>query len=102
MFLDVLMNALSVRNDDSRCLFTLSLLLAMIQNEGACSNNLVLWTNFHCCLHNLGVHPKLLEAFSLKPLPPVSNTHLSSGDTFRIMFHNECAVHHCTVYTGSY
>ena len=34
MFLDVLMGALSVRNDDSRCLFTLCLLLAMTENEG--------------------------------------------------------------------
>ena len=34
VFLDALMGALSVRNDDSRCLFALSLIYAMLQNEG--------------------------------------------------------------------
>jgi len=48
MFLDALMSALCVRVDDAKCLFALSLLYAMIRNEG--------------------IHPRLLEAFSLKPL----------------------------------
>ena len=34
MFLDALMNALSVRTDDAKCLFTLSLLYAMVHNQG--------------------------------------------------------------------
>lgn len=49
VFLDTLMGALSVRTDDARCLFTLCLLYAMTENKG--------------------IHPKLLEAFSLRPLP---------------------------------
>jgi len=34
MFLDALMSALCVRVDDAKCLFALSLLYAMIRNEG--------------------------------------------------------------------
>jgi protein CLEC16A len=49
MFLDALMSALSARTDDQRCLFTLCLLYALVQNKG--------------------VHHKLLEAFSLLPSP---------------------------------
>lgn len=34
IFLDALMNSLSVRTDDQRCLFALCLLYALIQNKG--------------------------------------------------------------------
>ena len=34
MFLDALMNSLSARTDDQRCLFTLCLLYALVQNKG--------------------------------------------------------------------
>ena len=34
MFLDALMSSLSARTDDQRCLFTLCLLYALVQNKG--------------------------------------------------------------------
>ncbi|XP_064406876.1 protein CLEC16A-like isoform X2 [Halichondria panicea] len=48
VFLDALMSALAVRSDDSKCLFALALIYSLVKNKG--------------------VHPRLLEAFSLTPL----------------------------------
>ena len=38
MFLDALMSSLSARTDDQRCLFTLCLLYALVQNNGVCTD----------------------------------------------------------------
>lgn len=69
MFLDALMNSLSARTDDQRCLFTLCLLYAIIQNKGTCA------LSVQCIpmkLSIVGVNRKLLEAFSLLSSPNVS------------------------------
>ncbi len=34
VFLSTLMNALSVRNDDSKCLFSLALIYSLVKNKG--------------------------------------------------------------------
>ena len=76
------MAALSVRSDDSRCLFSLCLLYAMIKNGGQalqCHHGrcVITWG----CPSLPGIHPKLLEAFCLRPLPSVSATpHLLAAD----------------------
>lgn len=65
MFLDALMGSLSARTDDQRCLFTLCLLYAFIQNEGTYMQ-LCGMVNFTVAFgFNEGVHRMLLEAFSL-------------------------------------
>lgn len=52
VFLDTLMGALSVKNDDSRCLFALCLIYAMLQNKGKEVSLRLL----NCCIAYMCVH----------------------------------------------
>ena len=77
MFLDALMSALCVRVDDAKCLFALSLLYAMIRNEGQAQRGReYLWlchvselSNQECSSGHRGSLSQVREALSPRHSP---------------------------------